>query len=120
MKLGLAVAGRVHGREHVGRKPAGRLERIGGLIGFVLINAGWLGVPTTEGWKAIDQAPFGTLTFHLPGSAPTRNIGLNYSRRYFFIARPRVHAEYRAETFFPGQWSRPTPRPRGTSSRGIR
>lgn len=38
---------------------------IGGLIGFVLINAGWLGVPTTEGWKAIDQAPFGTLTFHL-------------------------------------------------------
>ena len=30
MKLGLAVAGRVHGREHVGRKPAGRLERIGG------------------------------------------------------------------------------------------
>ena len=29
-KLGLAVTGRVHGREHVGRKPAGRLERIGG------------------------------------------------------------------------------------------
>lgn len=38
---------------------------IGGLIGFVLINAGWLGIPTTAGWKTIDQAPFGMLTFHL-------------------------------------------------------
>lgn len=38
---------------------------IGGLIGFVLVNMGWIGAPTTAGWKAIDQAPFGVLTFHL-------------------------------------------------------
>ncbi len=38
---------------------------IGGLIGFVLINMGWLGLPTTAGWKTLDQGPFGVLTFHV-------------------------------------------------------
>ena len=38
---------------------------IGGLIGFVLVNAGLLGIPSTAGWKVIDQGPFGLLTFHL-------------------------------------------------------
>lgn len=152
---------------------------IGGLIGFVLINAGWLGVPTTEGWKAIDQAPFGTLTFHLPGP---RSRGTSHQGRFFSAlsvpvrthaedclwppseaggdARPRARTEmvgavmlslsgnarfrarredriHRSQSpvpqgpsphsrgiscgdLFPDQWSRPAPRPRGTSSRGIR
>lgn len=38
---------------------------IGGLIGFVLVNAGWLGAPSTQGWKVLDHTPFGVLTFHL-------------------------------------------------------
>lgn len=38
---------------------------IGGLIGFVLINVGWLGAPTLEGWKTLDQGSFGMITFHL-------------------------------------------------------
>lgn len=38
---------------------------IGGLIGFVLVNAGWLGAPSTQGWKVLDHTPFGLLTFHL-------------------------------------------------------
>ena len=35
---------------------------IGGLIGFVLVNAGWLGAPSTQGWKVLDHTPFGLLT----------------------------------------------------------
>ena len=38
---------------------------IGGIIGFALVNVGWLGVPTTEGWRVLDQSPFGMITFHL-------------------------------------------------------
>lgn len=38
---------------------------LGGIIGFALVNIGWLGVPTTEGWRALDQSPFGMITFHL-------------------------------------------------------
>ena len=38
---------------------------IGGIIGFVLMNTGLIGMPTTEGWKEIPTSIFGILVFHL-------------------------------------------------------
>lgn len=40
---------------------------IGGLLGFILINVGLLGVPTTQGWFDISPKTFSLLTFHLFG-----------------------------------------------------
>ena len=38
---------------------------IGGIIGFFLMNAGLVGMPTAEGWKEIPPKAFGTLVYHL-------------------------------------------------------
>ena len=38
---------------------------IGGIIGFFVLNAGWLGIPSSTGWKTITPVTFSTITFHL-------------------------------------------------------
>ena len=38
---------------------------IGGIIGFIFLNAGWLGIPSSTGWKTITPVVFSTITFHL-------------------------------------------------------
>ena len=38
---------------------------IGGIVGFFLMNAGLIGMPTAEGWKVIPPKAFGTLVYHL-------------------------------------------------------
>ena len=38
---------------------------IGGVIGFVLMNFGLIGMPTQEGWKEIPTSAFGVLVSHL-------------------------------------------------------
>ena len=38
---------------------------IGGIIGFAFLNAGWLGIPSSTGWKTITPVVFSTITFHL-------------------------------------------------------
>ena len=39
---------------------------IGGLIGFVLVSLGWVGIPEVgKGWTSIPPAPFGLIAFHL-------------------------------------------------------
>ncbi|WP_236893077.1 hypothetical protein [Desulfoluna limicola] len=38
---------------------------IGGVIGFVLLNTGLIGMPTAEGWMAIPPKVFGVMVFHL-------------------------------------------------------
>ncbi|WP_136796350.1 sodium/glutamate symporter [Desulfosediminicola ganghwensis] len=38
---------------------------IGGLIGFVLMNTGLIGMPTAEGWVIIPSKVFGVLVYHL-------------------------------------------------------
>lgn len=38
---------------------------IGGIIGFFVLNAGWLGIPSSTGWKTITPVVFSTITFHL-------------------------------------------------------
>lgn len=38
---------------------------IGGLIGFAMINMGWLGMPSSSGWKPITPGTFSMITFHL-------------------------------------------------------
>lgn len=38
---------------------------IGGLVGFVLMQCGLIGMPTAEGWKAISPSVFSMMTFHL-------------------------------------------------------
>ena len=38
---------------------------IGGIIGFVLINTGVLGVPSSSGWQAMSPKTFSMMTFHL-------------------------------------------------------
>ena len=41
---------------------------IGGIIGFFVLNAGWLGIPSSTGWKTITPVTFSTITFHLSAS----------------------------------------------------
>ena len=36
---------------------------IGGIIGFFVLNAGWLGIPSSTGWKTITPVTFSTITF---------------------------------------------------------
>ncbi len=38
---------------------------IGGIIGFAMINLGWIGMPSSIGWKTITPSVFSTITFHL-------------------------------------------------------
>ena len=38
---------------------------IGGILGFFVLNAGWLGIPSSTGWKTITPVVFSTITFHL-------------------------------------------------------
>lgn len=38
---------------------------IGGIIGFAMINLGWIGMPSSIGWKSITPSVFSTITFHL-------------------------------------------------------
>ncbi len=38
---------------------------IGGILGFVLINLGLIGMPSSFGWKALTPSVFSMLTFHL-------------------------------------------------------
>ncbi len=38
---------------------------IGGLVGFVLMNTGLIGMPTAEGWMPISSKVFGVLVYHL-------------------------------------------------------
>lgn len=38
---------------------------IGGVIGFFLINAGLIGIPTSGGWKPLNAKVFSMITFHL-------------------------------------------------------
>ena len=38
---------------------------IGGLLGFVLMNTGLIGMPTAEGWMPISSKVFGVLVYHL-------------------------------------------------------
>ena len=38
---------------------------IGGIVGFILMNAGLIGMPTAEGWKVIPPKAFGVLVYHL-------------------------------------------------------
>ncbi|SCX84716.1 sodium/glutamate symporter [Desulfoluna spongiiphila] len=38
---------------------------IGGVIGFVLLNTGLIGMPTPEGWMTIPPKVFGVMVFHL-------------------------------------------------------
>ncbi|WP_136796356.1 MULTISPECIES: sodium/glutamate symporter [Desulfosediminicola] len=38
---------------------------IGGIIGFILMNTGLIGMPTAEGWITIVPSVFGVLVFHL-------------------------------------------------------
>ena len=37
---------------------------IGGIIGFFVLNAGWLGIPSSTGWKTITPVTFSTTTFN--------------------------------------------------------
>ncbi len=38
---------------------------IGGVLGFILLNAGLIGMPTAEGWMPIPSKVFGAMVFHL-------------------------------------------------------
>jgi len=38
---------------------------IGGLVGFVLLNTGLIGMPTPEGWMPIPSKVFGVMVYHL-------------------------------------------------------
>lgn len=38
---------------------------IGGVIGFVLLNTGLIGMPTADGWMPIPSKVFGVMVFHL-------------------------------------------------------
>ena len=38
---------------------------LGGLVGFVFMNLGLIGIPTPEGWVDIPTGTFGVMTFHL-------------------------------------------------------
>ena len=38
---------------------------IGGVIGFILMNLGFVGMPTMDGWKVIPAGAFGVLVSHL-------------------------------------------------------
>ncbi len=38
---------------------------IAGIIGFISLNAGIVGIPTSQGWKPIAPGIFGVLSFHL-------------------------------------------------------
>lgn len=38
---------------------------IAGVIGFILINLGWMVVPTPTGWESLKPSSFGVIVFHL-------------------------------------------------------
>ena len=38
---------------------------IAGTLGFVLINMGWVGYPSPEGWVPLKIGDFGLVSFHL-------------------------------------------------------
>lgn len=38
---------------------------IGGILGFIAMNSGIIGIPTSKGWYSIDPKVFSVITFHL-------------------------------------------------------
>ena len=67
---------------------------IGGLVGFVLMNLGVLGAPSSKGWIPIKFGDFGVITFHL---FILSLLGIS-------LLRPDGGTSERRKVFWKGAW----------------